>query len=419
MLLSLASVAPLPAVANALEIIRRAVAADECNWKIARNYGFSERVDARRLNSEGGLKSKDVKSYDVMLLEGSPYRRLVGRDDLPLGPGDEKKEQAKIARSSAERRKETAPQRTLRLAEYERRPEWQREVWRELPKAFDFRLIEGKQRDADSSYVIEATPRQGYKPRSSTQKVLAQVQATLWVDKQDYHLLKVEVEVIDAISIGLFLVRLAKGARADFEQARVNNEVWLPQRVRVSASARVGLLKVLDIDQEVIYSKWQRVSEWFPHGLATETQVAREFDLEANVLYMGWSMPTRWRNIMNTLKTLSEKASEFGKEAVRKLDEVRDETGGALHNAAATVRTTGRQGSDAIENLAASTAARLDATAAYIEDHDLTRVYSGLRGYGRRHMAVSMLAAAAIGFLAGAAISRLTRSRASAPERTS
>ncbi len=121
---------------------------------------------------------------------------------------------------------------------------------------------------------------------------------------------------------------------------------------------------------------------------------------------------------MTTLKTLSEKASELGKEAGRKLDEVRDETGSALHTAAATVRTTGRQGSEAIDNLAASTAARLDATAAYIEDHDLIRMYSGLRGYGRRHMAGSMLAAAAIGFLAGSAINRLTRSCASAPERT-
>ena len=132
---------------------------------------------------------------------------------------------------------------------------------------------------------------------------------------------------------------------------------------------------------------------------------------------------------MTTLKTLSEKASELSKEAKesmedmsrsagRKLDEVRDETGGALHTAAASVRTTGRQGSEAIDNLATSTADRLDATASYIEEHDLSRVYTGLRGYGRRHLAGSMLAAAAIGFLAGSAISRITHSCASAPEDT-
>ena len=67
--------------------------------------------------------------------------------------------------------------------------------------------------------------------------------------------MKAEVEVVDTISVGVFLVRLAKGSRAAFEQTRVNDEVWLPRRVQVFASARLGLLKVLHIEQEVIYSK--------------------------------------------------------------------------------------------------------------------------------------------------------------------
>ena len=67
--------------------------------------------------------------------------------------------------------------------------------------------------------------------------------------------MKAEVEVIDNIWLGLFLVRLAKGSRAAFEQTWVNEEVWLPRRVQVFTSARLGLLKVQHIQQEVIYSK--------------------------------------------------------------------------------------------------------------------------------------------------------------------
>jgi hypothetical protein len=55
--------------------------------------------------------------------------------------------------------------------------------------------------------------------------------------------------------VGLFLVRLGKGSRAAFEQSQVNEDVWLPRRVQIFASARVGLLKVLHIEQEVTYSK--------------------------------------------------------------------------------------------------------------------------------------------------------------------
>jgi ElaB/YqjD/DUF883 family membrane-anchored ribosome-binding protein len=110
-------------------------------------------------------------------------------------------------------------------------------------------------------------------------------------------------------------------------------------------------------------------------------------------------------------ETAKEAMEELGRSAGRKLDEVREETGDALHSAASTVRTKGRKSSEAIDNLATSAADRLDATASYIEDHDLQDAFVGLRRFGRRHLAGSLLAAAAIGFIAGSAMIRLTNSR--------
>jgi hypothetical protein len=255
LMLGLAPATALLAQLDAREIVRRAVAADEHNWKMARNYTFSERVERRRLDSEGRVNSTEVKTYEVTLPEGSPHRRLVERDDRPLPPGDEKKEREKLASKIAERRKETEAQRGERLAKYEKRPEWQREAWRELLEAFDFRLAGGEMLHGHSFYVIEATPRQGYQPQSRTSRVFPRLRGKLWVDKRGFQLAKAEVEVIDTIWVGLFLVRLAKGSRAAFEQTRVNNEVWLPLRVQAFLSARVGLLKVLHIEQEFSYSK--------------------------------------------------------------------------------------------------------------------------------------------------------------------
>ena len=130
---------------------------------------------------------------------------------------------------------------------------------------------------------------------------------------------------------------------------------------------------------------------------------------------------------MTTFKTVAETASDFGKDAGesiddlvrsagRRLDDARDDTGSALHSAASSVRTTGRQGSKAIDNLATGTADRLDATASYIEDHDLRDAFTGLRRFGRRHLTGSLMAAAAVGFLVGSALCRATHSRRRAPE---
>jgi ElaB/YqjD/DUF883 family membrane-anchored ribosome-binding protein len=116
---------------------------------------------------------------------------------------------------------------------------------------------------------------------------------------------------------------------------------------------------------------------------------------------------------------LTETASEFGAEAKesidelarkagKKLDTARGETGDALHGAASSVRETGRKGSKAITNLATGTADRLDATATYVEDHDLSAVYAGLRRFGRRHLTGTLVTTAGIGLLTGLFLCRAT-----------
>jgi hypothetical protein len=120
-----------------------------------------------------------------------------------------------------------------------------------------------------------------------------------------------------------------------------------------------------------------------------------------------------------TIKKITETVSEFGGEAkdqMEKLgrsaawtvDEAREQTGEALHEAASSVRSTGVQGSEAIDRLANGTADRLDGAATFVEEHDLKGAITGLRRFGKQHMTGSLVAAAAIGFLAGSALGRAT-----------
>jgi hypothetical protein len=134
-----------------------------------------------------------------------------------------------------------------------------------------------------------------------------------------------------------------------------------------------------------------------------------------------------WRNNLTTLETVTETASEFGKQtkesieelgrsAGRKLDEARDGTGAALHSAASSVRRTGHDSSAAIDNCSTHAADRLDATASYIEDHDLGDAVTGLQRFARRHLTGSLVAAVAIGALTGVFLSRATHTCGRSPE---
>ncbi|HVP48643.1 MAG TPA: hypothetical protein VMT32_18745 [Bryobacteraceae bacterium] len=243
---------------DAREIVRRSLEASEQNWRIARNYTFLQRTEEHRMDAGGGVKSKEVKTYDITLLQGSPYIRLVARDDHPLPPAEEKKEQDKLQKSIADRMKESPAQRERRISEYDKRRKRQQDEMREVGDAFDFRILGTDRVDGHDVWVLQATPRRGYEPRSRDAKILPHVRGKLWIDQKSFHWAKLEAEVISPVSWGLFLVRLDSGARLYFDMTRVNDEVWLPQRIWISASARLGLFKKLRVEEDTTYKNYRK-----------------------------------------------------------------------------------------------------------------------------------------------------------------
>jgi hypothetical protein len=83
---------------------------------------------------------------------------------------------------------------------------------------------------------------------------------------------------------------------------------------------------------------------------------------------------------------------------------------GSLHAAASSIRQGGQQGSRAIEDLAESTASKLDGAGSYVERHNLKTAMSESRRVVGRYPVESLLLAGGVGFLAGFAIRRLTHS---------
>src|SRR5262249_29523686 len=95
---------------DARDIVRKSVNVGDDNVRIARDYTFRERNEGRTLDSSGRVTKTEVETYDVTLVDGSPYRRLLQRDDKPLPPKDERKEEEKLRKIADARRKETPAQ---------------------------------------------------------------------------------------------------------------------------------------------------------------------------------------------------------------------------------------------------------------------------------------------------------------------
>jgi hypothetical protein len=243
---------------DAREIVLRSISLDERFSEIARNYTFIQHVEQRDLDSGGKVKRISSKDYDVTMLEGSPYIRLIRRDGKPLSPEEERKEQDKLAKSIADRRSESPAERAARLEDWKNREERRRAPLREIPEAFQLRL-EGLERiDGREVYVIEATPRPGYHGKDRISKHFPKLKGKLWIDKESYEWVKVEAEVLDTVTYGFILVRVQPGTKLVIEQSRINGEVWLPKRFEANGVVRLGLIRKLRLQYLIDFTDYRK-----------------------------------------------------------------------------------------------------------------------------------------------------------------
>ncbi|HWB83875.1 MAG TPA: hypothetical protein VG675_07025 [Bryobacteraceae bacterium] len=249
---------PIASAQDPRDIVRKAIQFDARNEEIARNYTFTERQEQRHLDSSGEIHSAESRTWDVTLLEGSPYRRLVARGDHPLSPSERSKEEEKLKFSNRQRRAETPEQRQFRIAEWKRKRDKQLEPLKELPDAFNFHLAGTESLVSGPAFMIDATPKPGYKPKAASAAYLPKLKFRLWVNQKENCWVKLDAETLGNISFGAILVRVDRGTRLLVEQQHVNNEVWLLKRISLQAAGRVLLFKSFRRDLEITYANYRK-----------------------------------------------------------------------------------------------------------------------------------------------------------------
>jgi hypothetical protein len=152
-------------------IIQRSVDANALDWKAAPDYDY---VECDRQPGGG------TKTYEELMILGSPYERLVAVNGKPLSPEPQAQEQQKLEATVVERQKESPQGRRQRIAKYEKEREGDDLMMEQLTKALDFKLVGEQRLGAQDVYVLKATPRPGYKPPNAEAKVLTGMEGKLW-----------------------------------------------------------------------------------------------------------------------------------------------------------------------------------------------------------------------------------------------
>ena len=240
-----------PVASDARQIMAASIAATQHSWQARDSYSYTERDEDRRLDAHAQVKSDDVDVSRMTVVNGARFGQLLEHDGHP--PSAE--ELTRNGEDLDKLKHETAEQRTVRLG----RDQENRSFLRDVLDAFDFRLLGEEIADGRPAYVLQATPHAGYLAHGKYGKMFSKVEGKLWVDKQDFGWIKVEGQVTQAFSMGLFVARVQRGSRIILEQTRVGDDVWVPKRLEVRASARILFLKSLDIERILTYSDYDPV----------------------------------------------------------------------------------------------------------------------------------------------------------------
>ncbi len=240
------------------EIVRRAAQLELERNKKARDYTYTQRVEQRKLDDKGRVKSVESTSSEITILYDEEVERLIAKNDQPLSDKERQKEEDRINKLVRERENESAEQKAKRISKQEKEREDARAFVEEIAAAYDFRFLPGETIEGRPAWVIAAEPRPGYRPQRKQARILPKFHFTVWVDKAEYAWVNLDAEAIDTLSFGWFLARIHKGTRLRLEQTRVNNEIWLPKHVAAKLDARVALLKKYNMEFDATYRDYKK-----------------------------------------------------------------------------------------------------------------------------------------------------------------
>jgi hypothetical protein len=246
-------VTPLLAMATPPDvktIISRSVQANHVDFAAAPHFNHKEEDDF----------GNGSKTYQVTMIDGSPYRRLIAVDGKPLSPEDAQMEMQKEAYARRERRAESPAARSARMAKYERGRLRDSSMMSQLTEAFNFTFDGEDTVRGFRVYVLNAKPKPDYQPPNRDCEVLPGMEGKLWIDQKSFQWVQVKAEVIRPVSIAGYLAQVEPGTLFELQKDPVGDgTVWLVSHFRMQASAKVLFLFNKNSQEEDKFWDFQRI----------------------------------------------------------------------------------------------------------------------------------------------------------------
>jgi hypothetical protein len=247
---------PLPDIPTLLrDIVKNQQALED----LRRQYTchLSEQQD--KVDSDGNVKSRETKDYDVFYIGDEQALHLLAKDGKPLTGSEKENEDDKFNKQYDKLKKQQAEL----AADPKKQAKQQEEDEADLSDFLRAELFANPRRETFRGHDVIAFDVNGnpdYKPKKRIDNIIQKLSGTMWVDEQAREIVRLEARFTDTVKIGGGLVAsLAKGSNFVFEQDKINDEVWLPSYAEVHASGRIVFVRLKQnfIDRFSDYKKFR------------------------------------------------------------------------------------------------------------------------------------------------------------------
>lgn len=130
---------------------------------------------------------------------------------------------------------------------------------KDFPEALEYKKVGEEEIAGRVAWVLECTPRAGYKAQSLRARVFEKTRGKVWIDVADSQLVRVDAAVFDTVSIGWGMAaKIQKGTRFQIDRRKLADGAWLPESQTIRFAAKVMMVKSLAVEESARFSGYRR-----------------------------------------------------------------------------------------------------------------------------------------------------------------
>ena len=230
--------------------------------KLKENYAGSRSEEETEYDKTGKVTKRELRDYTFFYFNGDEVSTLVKKDGKPLSEAEQRKEtervQKEIEKLQKQQAKKEAKEEKAKEEDKEKKDDDDVGIETFL-RACQFVNPRRERFRGQDVLVFDFEPNPEFKPHKLVEKVVHQLAGVVWIDEKAHDVARLEAYFVgDFRFAGGVIANLQKGTSFIFEQAYINNEVWLPTYEEAHVGVRVLLVKAFHMNEVTRYSDYKK-----------------------------------------------------------------------------------------------------------------------------------------------------------------